>query len=205
MISVIVTCMGRLHHIQQTMHLLCVQKDAEIILVDYSDPDRSGDWTEKNFPRVRVVRVLGEKLFSMSKARNAGAQAAMTDWLVFLDGDALIHPRFSQLIHSKLAPGVYLKHPLADEKGYNGFVVCAREDWKTIGGYDERCKDWGFDDTEFYARLDELGRKRVLLPHDIFRAIDHSDDERTKHFIEKNICQSWRRNANLPTREIKKP
>ena len=62
----------------------------EVIVVDYSCPEETGEFVTANFPSVRVVSVAGEKHFSNWKARNAGASIASSDVLVFVDADTIL-------------------------------------------------------------------------------------------------------------------
>ncbi len=62
----------------------------EVIVVDYSCPQGTGEFVREYFPAVRVVSVTGEEHFSNWKARNAGASIASSDVLVFVDADTLL-------------------------------------------------------------------------------------------------------------------
>ena len=58
-ISVITTCKGRMHHLEEALPTWLAQEGGnyEIIVVDYGDPDKSADYVEElNDPRVRAVR-----------------------------------------------------------------------------------------------------------------------------------------------------
>ena len=61
--------------------------DIEIILVDDGSPDHSGElcdiWAEKD----SRIRVIHKKNGGLSDARNAGIDAAIGEWLAFIDSD----------------------------------------------------------------------------------------------------------------------
>ena len=86
-IALITTCKGRLHHLRETLPLMASQGADEIVVVDYGCPDGAGDWVEREFPGVRVVRVDDDPGFCLPRARNAGARASSARWLAFVDAD----------------------------------------------------------------------------------------------------------------------
>ena len=105
-LSFVTTCMGRLEHLKQTLPLQ-QHPDCESIVVDWSCPDKCGDWVEENYPDVKVVRVDGEQYYHRSKARNAGLQAATGEYICNADADLLIQPTFFNLLDS-LSPNIYV-------------------------------------------------------------------------------------------------
>src|SRR3954471_12220533 len=85
--GIITTCMGRLDHLKQSLPKMVAQGCHQVIVVDYSCPQHSGEYVRNNFPSVRVVSVAGQEHFSNWRARNAGASVATADVLVFVDAD----------------------------------------------------------------------------------------------------------------------
>jgi len=81
--SIITTCKGRLDHLKESLPAMVAQGAKEVIVVDYSCPDGTGDYVAVTYPDVRLVRVEGEQHFSNWKARNAGAEVATGDMLRF--------------------------------------------------------------------------------------------------------------------------
>lgn len=199
-LSVITPCKGRLSFLRRTAPLVVNQPNVEYILVDYSCPENSSEWIAGALPNAKVCSVPGQPGFNLSKARNAGARKATGQWLCFLDVDLIVHKNFSPIVLSSVSESFFCWHPWRNQPGYNGFVVCARSDYERIGGYDERCTGYGWEDSEFFQQLRGLGRQPRLLPHDLFTHIDHGNDVRTQYYEEKNIMASWTRNRGLPER-----
>ncbi len=184
-LSLITTCMGRLAHLQQSLPAAVGQPDCTCIVVDYSCPEKCGDWVESHFPTVKVVRVPGQTEFNASRARNAGAKEATTPWLGFFDADIILHPQYAAHVLPLLHPGNFYL-PQLKQRGLTGSVICARADFESIGGYDENYVGWGGEDTDLYIRLAWLGAARQLVQADLLSQIQHSDALRTAHLPVKS-------------------
>lgn len=82
-------------------------RDFEVILVDDGSPDRCGEMCD-NFaasdPRVRVIHKPNE---GISEARNDGLKAARGEYIAFVDGDDVIHPRMLEVLHDAINSGDY--------------------------------------------------------------------------------------------------
>lgn len=185
--SFITTCKGRLQHVQQTLPSLVQQSDCECIVVDYNCPQKTGDWVEQNFPQVKVVRVTDDEGWIISRARNLGAQAANTEWLIFIDADIrLVGDLFSWLT-PQLAPGNFFRAGITREKMDNfGTFVCHRDDFAKTGGYDELLRGWGKEDNDMYYRLRINGCTQHFFPAQFIDPIPHDDEQRTQFSPYKN-------------------
>ncbi|MGE5466999.1 MAG: glycosyltransferase family 2 protein [Ignavibacteria bacterium] len=177
-ITLVTTCKGRLAHLRDSLPRMAAQADAEVVVVDYGCPEQAGDWAQQHFPQVRVVRVEGAQGFSAARARNAGAAAAQTPWLAFVDADIVLAPQFAQEVLPTLVPGhFYRPVPLAPDAW--GTCIVAREDFAAIGGYDEVLRSWGGDDDDLYYRLARLrGCRQGSFPGTLLQPIAHSDAAR---------------------------
>ena len=179
-LTVIITCMGRLHHLRESLPAIASQPDMRCIMVDYGCPDSAGNWVAENFPRVQVVRESAVTWFNISKARNLGARQAETEWLCFMDADTVPDPGF----YRELAPVLkdrkfFLADPCPPELA--GFLVCRRDDFNAIGGYDELFSGWGSEDRDLYTRLRRSGCAPAGFSSERFRLISHDDEQRTRH------------------------
>ncbi len=180
-IAFVTTCKGRLHHLEQTLPLMVGQGADEVIVVDYGCPDRIGDWVEARFPAVRVVHVSDDPAFCAARARNLGAAAAVSDWLVFIDGDVETAPGWVEWMRGHLEPGCFYRAaPIAGERDREtwGTAICRRADFEAIGGYDEAFSGWGGEDADLYLVLAGNGVAERDYPHRFVRAIPHGDDQR---------------------------
>ena len=178
-LTVVLTCKGRLGHLQQSLPLLARQDGLAIVMVDYGCPDRSGDWVAQHYPQVQVVHGPAGTHFNIAQARNLGAAQARTAWLAFVDADTLVGASFAQDLAGQLEDGCFLQpDPCPHE--LSGLVVCQREDFLRIGGYDEVFRGWGAEDRDLYARLERLGCRRRPFAAGGLRAIAHDDAQRTR-------------------------
>jgi len=193
-LSIVTTSMGRLHHVQRSLPLLAALADVQCVLVDYACPDGTGDWVERHFPQVQVVRAAGTRQFSLGRARNLGAGAVTSDWLAFVDADVLMDAAFVRDLLPQLKGRQYfVATPCPHE--LSGLVICRREDFHAIGGYDELFENWGSEDRDFYTRLQRSGCTRTGIDPKAIAFIAHGDHERTVHHAIKDRFVSLRING----------
>lgn len=190
LVSFVTTCMGRLAHLQRALPTWLVQPDAEIIVVDFSCPDRSGDWVAAEHPGVRVARVQGRRHFNLSAARNAGAAVASGRWLCFLDADILLAPDFGAAVFPQLEEGTYWRSE-GGTTDLMGTVLVPRDAFTALDGYDEALEGWGNEDGDFYKRLRWRGVARRTYPHALMASIPHGDDQRVEHAFLRDRGVNW--------------
>lgn len=78
-------------------------KDFEVIISEDADSPEMRDFVAKVKLSMPVLHLTQEDLgWRKNLALNRAIQAAKTDWLVFIDGDCVLHPRFMEF-HWKLA------------------------------------------------------------------------------------------------------
>ena len=150
LLTAVVPCMGRLHHLRESIPALLASAqregvrasagsdgsrdgDLEVLLVDYACPDECGAYARAHWPAVRVVEVRGVEHFNKARALNAGVAAACGEWIAIVDADMVVQKRFVEIVRAQLAPGVVLGR--ADEDDGTGFIVVAREELRATGGY----------------------------------------------------------------------
>ena len=191
-VSFVSVCKGRLHHLKQVLPLWIEQQPAEIVVVDYACPQGTADWVAANHPSVRVVRVDDDPGFCLARARNIGASAAVSEWLVMIDADIQTRPGWTAWMNASLRPGYF--YTCEAQKGPDawqafGTVICARRAFDQIGGYDEVFRTWGAEDSDLYHRLSLKGELRDRYPQQFVKPISHGDDERVAAYEIKDM---WR-------------
>lgn len=164
---------------------------AEIILADDGSTDGAPERAAEIDDRVRVVRV-SESPGGPALARNAGAQEATQDIVVFVDADVRVHrDTFSTLIEplrqesgviasfgsydsAPEAPGavsvyanirhhfVHQNAPADAETFWSGLGAVQREAFLETGGFDEAFAKPSIEDIELGVRLRKIGRIRVV-------------------------------------------
>ena len=190
--SIITVCKGRLDHLKQSLPRMLEQPDCEVIVVDYSCPEKTGDYVEKHFPAARVVRVEGEPGFSNWKARNRGAAAATGNMLLFCDADTILADNAVEVISKAMPPtsyGYFKRNSTAHfnksglRLGMNqlrGFQVVPAEAFRRLGGYDEVLVGYAAGgDTDLEERLAWFGAKPISLGDGIIDAVlEHGNEAR---------------------------
>lgn len=181
-IKFITTCKGRLHHIKETLPLLAEQAEKEIIVVDYSCPQKSGEWVEKNYPQAHIVRVNNDG-FNVSDARNQGAHNVTSDFICFIDADVKVYPGFFEWLQDNLNPFCF--YTIATSNGPNelfGTTIVPIHAYKLIQGYDVLFSGWGGEDDDLYYRLKTSGFSQLKMPAHFFDSIKHDDAQRTQFY-----------------------
>ena len=187
--SIITVCKGRLEHLKQSLPRMIGQSDSEVIVVDYSCPDKSGDYVEEHFPAVKVVRVEGERVFSNWKGRNRGAAVATGDMLIFCDADTILTEKAAEAI-SKTVPekafGFFTRKSTAhfnksglrlEMNQLRGFQAVPTAAFKRLGGYDELLTGYAAGgDTDLEERLRLIGFKAIGLGDGIIDDVVEHDN-----------------------------
>jgi glycosyltransferase involved in cell wall biosynthesis len=192
--DIITTCKGRLEHLKRSLPRMLDQGAANVIVVDYSCPDGTGDYVREHFPSARVVPVEGQPNFSNWRARNAGASVASSQVLVFCDADTILARNGLEWVSEHLPeralghfePGTRRKFnkarlSLADNQ-LAGFLVVPRAAFMRIRGYDEVLEGYGAGgDTDLTYRLGIIGLKFFPLDAKIIdEVLEHGDADRAR-------------------------
>lgn len=180
-LSLITTCKGRLHYLQQTLPEMVKQEKSECIVVDYGCPQGAGDWVAENFPQVKVVRANDDPGFNQCRARNLGAVAASSPLLCFVDADIKLSPSFASWVSDNCAAKTFLRaQPVTMDTW--GTFVCRREDFWRVGGYDEVYEGYGASPEDLYLRLTSAGTSERGFPATLISSIPNSEAERTAFY-----------------------
>jgi glycosyltransferase involved in cell wall biosynthesis len=193
-LTFVLTCKGRLPHLQQSLPLVTAQPDVNTVVVDVACPQQSANWVRAHAPGVTVLQVHDAAPFNVARARNLGARAATTPWLCFLDSDSLLSPAFSKTVLPLLQNGTYWQAD-AHDHDLAGLVVCPTQTFNAIGGYDETFEGWGCEDRDLSLRLRLAGCARRQLPPNLVHALTHDDTTRTRFHAVQDRFLSHRINA----------
>ena len=180
------------------------QGGAEVIVVDYGCPDKSGDVVEREFPSVRVVRVDGEQGFSNWKGRNRGAAQATGDMLLFCDADTVLAAGALDTI-SKALPertfGFFTRNSSAHfnksglrlgKNQLRGFQVVPADAFRKLEGYDEVPVGYAAGgDTDLEERLGLMGIKGRPLGDGIVDEVFEHDNQARLTFHREPITVSY--------------
>jgi len=147
----------------------------EVIVADNLSTDRTAEVAAAR--GARVVTVTKRRI---AAARNGGARAASGELLCFIDADSAVHPRTFDTIDEAMKSGRYIwgvTGAVLERKSFalmvtycvaiplvlltgldTGLSFCRREDFETVGGYDEN--RLYAEDVILPLALRRLGRKR---------------------------------------------
>lgn len=209
-LSFCITCMGRLHHLRQTLprnlewtaHL----PEVEFVLLNFSSPDALEDWAKAELNdairqgRLNYFRADGFTHFRMAHAKNVAHRLAQGEIVCNLDADNFLGAGFAEFLMETFTAGerVYVRSPIS--KGTHGRIAFRKSDFEALGGYDERMNQgWGFEDQDMIRRAQRFGLREVRIPKDrnFLRALDHSHDERTVL-----SAQRWRSDSNRAHKKV---
>jgi hypothetical protein len=191
-LRVITTCKGRLAHLKETLPTW-LEPGVAVTVVDYDCPDHTADWVQQSHPDVDVVRLTGEPRFNLSRGRNCGARYAPAGWWCFFDADWKCAPGWAAALRAVLRDRhYYLVSPIGWDQF--GSVTVHSQDYRAVGGYDERFCTWGSEDGDFYARLRQLGTRPDSMPGRFFATLPHERATRSQFYAVKDIAVSHRFN-----------
>lgn len=177
-LSLITTCKNRLHHLRQTLPGMLAQTGAEVIVVDYGCPQGTAAWVRETHPQAKVIKVAGDPVFCVAHARNLGAAKARGKTLCFIDADILLRADLGAWVQENVRESAYYLCEPPCSWSVSGTVICGREDFKKIGGYDIAFQSWGGEDGDLYERLSQAGLARLSFPSACVAVIEHGDEAR---------------------------
>jgi hypothetical protein len=184
-LSIVTVCMNRLDHLVETVARVadwpCHQ---EHLIVDWSSsvPVRRGQLPTD--PRIRLLRVEGEKGWTLCRAYNFAVARTRSTWILKLDADAWPTRTFDPLELDLGLPVAELAPRPAHAfgsgpQGRKGQFLMPRQLFEAVGGFHELLLGYGFDDKDLEARLAvHSGLTAAAIPEDWIGVIAHSDAER---------------------------
>ena len=153
------------------------QERGEIVVVDNNSTDNTASLATNN-----GARVVFEQINQIAKARNTGARASESEWLIFIDADSIIT---AELLTSSLhalssgkvigggstvamnpkingLPGMVLKFwnwwSVKSHSAAGCYIFCTREAFDTVGHFDE--KRFAAEELYLSKKLRNLAKQR---------------------------------------------
>jgi glycosyltransferase involved in cell wall biosynthesis len=212
--------MNRLHHLQQTLPQNIKDNASypfvEFILLDYNSTDGLEDWVKENLSveltsgKLRYFKTTDPSYFNRSHSRNMAFLQATGDILCNVDADNYTGPDFANYINDCFQEdsSIFLVSAFNEEllefKDAYGRVCMWRDDFYSIGGYDESMESYGHEDTDLYDRLTRLGRKeKNITDIKYLNSIAHDDKQRTgNEFFIRNLDRFYLAYENQSTRVL---
>ncbi len=202
-VSIVIPCYKQAEFLPDAIESALAQtrKDVEVIVVNDGSPDNTSAVASR-YP----VKLVEQENKGLSAARNAGIKASAGGWILTLDSDDKIHPRFvektigvNDIVSTRMEtfghecrtwrtklPHDYPSY--ADLLIQNHINCCSlykKDIWTLAGGYDEAMRD-GYEDWEFWLRATALGFNITILNESLFFYRKHPTPSmlqvaRTKH------------------------
>lgn len=216
-ISFCTVCMNRLHHLKETLPKNIKDNisygNVEFVVINYNSNDGMDAWVKeemKDFINKGVLKYYHTKepkSFHMAHSKNVVAKLATGDIICNIDADNFTGVGFAEYVNLafKNDRNIYLAVNVnLIPKDCFGRICANRKDFLTLRGYDEKMNGYGFDDYDFWNRLELLGRKVHYIEDTKFlKAITHNDDERiVNEFNSKGIKYIYLRYINHATSEL---
>ena len=184
LVSIIIPCYNQGKYIEETVDSVLAQSYAnlEIIIVNDGSTDNSDEVINKIIQKNPAIKYLSVQNGGVSKARNLGIKEAHGKFVMPLDADDFIQPKYIEL-----AVDEFVKDPdlivvtskgkfFGKEEGewnleeftmkkmlHGNVIFCPslikKEDWEKVGGFDEKMTH--LEDWEFYIRLSALNPEKI--------------------------------------------
>lgn len=186
-IAVSAGCMDRPGPLAASLASWANLREADhIVVVDWSSREPLRTTTD---PRVLVVRVNGQKFWRNSLCHNLEITVASelrADLLLRVDADVVVRPDFFQAHPAEdkafYAVDCHMIPPaLEHKKSLCGTVYARLTHALRVNGYNERLRQYGYEDEDFFKRLEASGLKWKRCNLDTLHHIPHSDAMRIEH------------------------
>jgi len=179
--SIIIPAWNEAAHIEATVHsayrAIEVQNHkGTVIVVDNNSSDDTASLAQS-----AGATVVFEPINQIARARNTGAKASNTDWLIFLDADTSLSPALLELTLTTLADDGVIGggSTVTFDRELRGlakatvafwnwwsvkisvaagcYIFCSKEAFDSVGGFDER--QYAAEELYFSKRLRKLAKK----------------------------------------------
>lgn len=202
-IALCTTCKGRLEHLRQTLPAnLAANADLPpercvFVLLDYNSRDGLADWVRSEMAEhLRTGRLVYYRFaepgpFRMAHAKNLSHRLGIREGAAALcnvDADNFTGEGFARYVLDNLNEDTFLWAKMVKEedgrlpRGISGRIAVTAEQFRLVGGYDERYHTWSPDDKDFNQRLCKLGFSGREIDPQYLQAILHNDKIRFREY-----------------------
>ena len=198
-ISFITVCMGRLHHLKQTLPRNIEDTadiDREFIILNYNSKDRMNEYLWNHFQKeikeglIKLYHTSTPRYFRTSHSRNMASKQATGDILLILDCDNFLVEGFSEWVIEAFTENIdsVCSHRSDRINSVGGKIAISSDNFIKMRGYNEKFKGWGFEDVDLIIRaieFDGLTPKRI--PVEFMEAILHTNEERFTNYEDDSV------------------
>lgn len=147
----------------------------EIVVVDLGSDRPIALEHFESTQKIRIVRAVNADCWRIGLAINLGVDHASHEAICKLDSDIEIRDG-AALAAGELSSAFYRGR--AGTSISNGQVLFSRQHWAAVGGYNEWLSGYGYDDSDFYARLRRSGLSERDLAAHCLAEYSHSNETR---------------------------
>ena len=105
MISIIVAIYNEEEYVAHCIESILQQTytDLQVLLIDDGSTDHSGNICDEYVAKDNRCHVIHLENKGIANARNVGLRHVVGEYVMFVDGDDYIHPRFCEILHNAIA------------------------------------------------------------------------------------------------------
>lgn len=184
-VSIFTALKDRNDHLKEVISTWIMNSNVnEIVVVDWSSTTSLvSELSNIKSKKVKIIRIEGQTRWLQTKAFNVGARFTSFNKLLKLDSDIILKNNFFEkniLRRGIFYTGNWQIARNENETHLNGQVYVFRKDFFKVNGYNEFLFWYGYDDTDFYKRLQLSGIKRFNLDIETLEHVPHENRTRLK-------------------------
>lgn len=187
-VSVIVGCANRADVLVKTIPSWLSKKEiSEIVITDWNSKRLvSKDLAQFKDKRIKIIRVNNCGEWVLSLALNVAARYVTSHLILKLDTDNILGEDFFSAHPLKSTDRIFYTGNWENardenEKHLNGVVFIPTQEFRSVNGYNEYIRSYGFDDTDLYNRLMKNGMVKKDISNDTISHVPHDNSRRSPH------------------------
>lgn len=140
----------------------------------------------------------------MSFSLNVGCFYAKHDHIIKCDIDfQLKNTELVEVFKRSQGKKHFFCSTIPKKYDFHGFCFFEKKYFVEVNGYNEKIRGWGFDDEDFYRRLEKIGLERVVIMNieEFIYHIPHDDFLRTENYPQKDKNATNKMNEEIIKQE----
>lgn len=186
-VSLVAACMNREENLMKVLGSWLSTDADEIVIVDWSSAFEL--WPKLSAisdPRIKVIRIDGEKQWIAAHALNVGLRFASHELVYRVDCDIELSQDFLKINSFQCGEFVRgfwksgVEHGGEGQEFIHGTFGAYKKDLRKVNYYDERILTYGWEDSDLYIRLShDLGLAGRLIDPNTLQHIEQTHEQRT--------------------------
>jgi len=138
---------------------------------------RKGLFGKKSFITYR--KYTGRDYYHLAHAWNLALKSSKGDYILILGADTIIHEDFVSFVRKAIEKHHY---PWMSIGRQNGIILCERQLFMDVGGYDEQFEYYGSEDKDLIRRLKRHKLNRGIIPGHLRKLIYTHNKKKIKNY-----------------------